>query len=123
MIFLKIAILALFWIVYTRRQRKMKKNGIITIVAIIVVAVIGVVLGFVVWSGKEATLSFIVDDEVYHTIKTKGKESITLPDDPTKDGYTFDGWFIDDECKNAFEFDVMPASNTTIYAKWNPEQN
>jgi uncharacterized repeat protein (TIGR02543 family) len=49
--------------------------------------------------------------------------AITAPDDPTKDGYTFDGWFIDDECKNAFEFDVMPASNTTIYAKWNPEQN
>ena len=36
-------------------------------------------------------LNFIVDGEVYDTISTNGKEAIKLPDNPTKDGYVFDG--------------------------------
>ena len=36
-------------------------------------------------------LNFIVDGEVCATISTNGKEAIKLPDNPTKDGYVFDG--------------------------------
>ena len=49
--------------------------------------------------------------------------TITKPDDPTKEGYTFAGWFIDNETfENEFEFTTMPASDTTVYAKWNVKQ-
>ena len=44
--------------------------------------------------------------------------TITAPTDPTKDGYTFRGWFADEACTNAYTFDKMPSANVTIYAKW-----
>ena len=46
-------------------------------------------------------------------------EHVTKPEDPTKDGYTFDGWYKDAEFTTAFDF-VKETINadTTIYAKW-----
>ena len=38
-------------------------------------------------------LSFRVDGEVYQTITTTGNEGITIPENPTKTGYEFGGWF------------------------------
>ncbi len=47
-------------------------------------------------------LNFIVAGEVYDTISTNGKEAIKLPDNPTKEGYIFDGWYWDNEIWKAF---------------------
>lgn len=38
---------------------------------------------------------------------------------PTREGYTFAGWFEDEWCQNQFELTSMPAKNLRIYAKWN----
>ena len=35
---------------------------------------------------------------------------------PTKTGYTFDGWYLDENFETPF--DGMVATNTTLYAKW-----
>ncbi len=75
---------------------------------------------------KKLTISFVVDDEVVDTLKTNGKEGITLPEEPTKDGYVFDGWFID---KNSWFLELTADSLTTapividtnVYAKWKAE--
>ena len=40
-------------------------------------------------------LSFMVDDAVYTTIDTAGGEVISMPQDPTKEGEEFDGWYWD----------------------------
>ena len=42
-------------------------------------------------------VNFMVDGEVYNTVSTEGKETITIPENPTKEGYTFDGWYWDNE--------------------------
>ena len=39
-------------------------------------------------------LNFIIDNEVYAIIKTSGDETITLPENPTKDNYTFAGGIL-----------------------------
>ncbi|MBQ8177852.1 MAG: leucine-rich repeat protein [Clostridia bacterium] len=49
----------------------------------------------------------------------KSGSSLTLPEPPTRDGYVFIGWFLD----NKFEREVNPAlfkvvSNVTIFAGW-----
>ena len=41
-------------------------------------------------------VNFVVDGEVYVVVKTGGEETIEIPDDPTKEGYTFGGWYLDD---------------------------
>ena len=45
---------------------------------------------------------------------------ITIPTEPTKDGYIFEGWYEDISYTNKFNFDTNINNNITIYAKWNP---
>ncbi|EQC2101317.1 BspA family leucine-rich repeat surface protein [Listeria monocytogenes] len=37
---------------------------------------------------------------------------------PVKEGYYFDGWYLDQDCTNKFDFSLPAAVSTTIYAKW-----
>jgi uncharacterized repeat protein (TIGR02543 family) len=45
-------------------------------------------------------------------------DSIIKPDDPTREGYTFAGWYSDEALINAYSFTTMPSQATTLYAKW-----
>ena len=40
------------------------------------------------------------------------------PTAPTKDGYTFDGWYSDKELKTAYDFSAKVTKSFTLYAKW-----
>ena len=54
-------------------------------------------------------------------IEAKHGDPITAPADPTKDGYTFKGWYTDAACTDGSEYDVpptMPGESKTVYAKW-----
>lgn len=42
----------------------------------------------------------------------------TEPTAPTKDGYTFDGWYTDSKFKNEYDFDTKIAKSIILYAKW-----
>lgn len=37
---------------------------------------------------------------------------------PTRDGYTFDGWYVDKEYTAEFDFNTPIKENKTVYAKW-----
>jgi len=45
-------------------------------------------------------------------------EKATIPVDPTKDGYTFDGWYINLDDENEFDFSTPITKNITLEAKW-----
>lgn len=47
---------------------------------------------------------------------------IEAPEDPTRDGYTFGGWFTDEEYENAYDFASPVTENITLYAKWTEKQ-
>ena len=40
------------------------------------------------------------------------------PDEPTKDGYNFAGWFIDKYLTEEFDFSTSVKGDITLYAKW-----
>jgi uncharacterized repeat protein (TIGR02543 family) len=42
----------------------------------------------------------------------------TQPENPTKDGFTFSGWYADSELTQEFDFSTPIVQDTTIYAKW-----
>ena len=51
-----------------------------------------------------------VEKEVVETGKT-----VTIPVDPTKEGYTFDGWYLDGE---KYDFNTKVTKDITLKAKW-----
>ena len=44
--------------------------------------------------------------------------AISAPQEPTKQGYSFAGWYKDAELTEYFAFDVAPTENITLYARW-----
>ncbi len=55
-----------------------------------------------------------VNDDVVINGKTLAK-----PEDPVRDGYTFVGWYIDENFKSPFMFGTQPVvADTTLYAQW-----
>ncbi|MFZ9139151.1 MAG: InlB B-repeat-containing protein, partial [Bacilli bacterium] len=45
-------------------------------------------------------------------------EVLSQPADPTRNGYTFDGWFTNSSFSTPYSFTTIPNQNTTIFAKW-----
>ncbi len=50
------------------------------------------------------------------TVKENGL--VTKPTDPTKEGYTFSGWYLDLNDNDAYDFSTKVTKNITLYAKW-----
>lgn len=51
------------------------------------------------------------------TLKAEVGEEITISN-PTKEGYMFDGWFLDEALTSPFNPTKMPSGGLTLYAKW-----
>ena len=49
---------------------------------------------------------------------TAANGSIAKPADPTREGYTFAGWYTDEACTEAYDFSVAVTADMTLYAKW-----
>ncbi|MEI6579421.1 MAG: InlB B-repeat-containing protein, partial [Eubacteriales bacterium] len=62
------------------------------------------------WQSTTFNAYFKVDGEPYHTSVTTKGETIVLPNDPQKVGYTFNGW--------DFVPSPMPSNDVTINATW-----
>lgn len=43
---------------------------------------------------------------------------LVKPADPTRDGYTFGGWYTDEACTRAYDFATPVSADLTLYAKW-----
>ena len=80
-----------------------------------------------IWLANDQTLTFHANGGTFsakfggketYAVTAKTDSKFKLPDEPTRPGYTFEGWFTDKDGTTAFDAAVMPASNTTVYAKW-----
>ena len=94
-------------------------------IVILLGVVFALVLSFALTAcGKVALkLTFKVDGEVYQTISTSGNEVISMPENPTKDGFIFDGWFWDEGTwQKPFTanslLDTPLSSDMSVYAKF-----
>ncbi len=95
----------------------------LTILVLSVVMALCTVFGVTACSSKKYTLKFMVDGVEYHSIQTKGNEQVTLPEDPTKAGHTFAGWYFDDTTfEQEFKADSLVSNaitqDTSVYAKF-----
>ena len=83
---------------------------------------------FVACGSVKFKVNFMVDGIIYEVVTTDGNQTISIPKDPTKDRYEFDGWFWDENIwQKPFTanslLDQPLTSDMKIYAKWsNSEQ-
>lgn len=54
-------------------------------------------------------------------LKVEDIAQFTLPEDPVKEGFVFDGWYLDVDLTNPFESLPTDVKNIKLYAKWEEE--
>ncbi|MDY5626541.1 MAG: S-layer homology domain-containing protein, partial [Clostridia bacterium] len=74
-------------------------------------------------SGGGGTTQYTVTFETnggnkINSVKVNKNSTLSKPTEPTKEGYTFDGWYRDKACKNAYDFGESVTKSITLYAKW-----
>ena len=72
------------------------------------------------WDINQYTIKFVSDhgsfaDQTIEHGKLIETDKLTIP---TVEGYTFDGWYADENRTIEFDFTKPITSNTTVYAKW-----
>ncbi len=59
-----------------------------------------------------------VDGTVTDVYKIEKDKSFILPDDPAKEGYTFNGWYTDEEFSVEYDNSRVVSNNLNLYAKF-----
>jgi uncharacterized repeat protein (TIGR02543 family) len=56
---------------------------------------------------------------VIPSLEVKAGEAYNLPE-PTREGYTFGGWYLEEDFQTSANFMVLSNQDRTLYAKWEP---
>ncbi len=72
---------------------------------------------------EEHRITFYAEETVHHTIKTKGNVLLTFPRNPSRVGYTFEGWYFDKDVWHQPFLDTHYADkplteDVSVYAKF-----
>ena len=71
------------------------------------------------WANGLYTISFEENGGSNVSNITQDYNTTTLkPLNPTKEGYDFGGWYLDEELTASYNFTTMPSEDTTVYARW-----
>lgn len=100
------------------------KNRILIILALVMLCAVGVFALAACNNTETYTVTFMVrengttgDWQQYTTVDTNDDGSVTLPAEPTVDGYTFRDWYTDEACSADNVFDETSVSgDITVYA-------
>ena len=80
------------------------------------VAAAGVVTGIIIYNNNHLTVTYTLDGKEYEVTENIKKGSILKePETPTKEGYTFDGWYVDGE---KFDFDTEIKGKLELEARF-----
>ena len=61
---------------------------------------------------------WIGNDTPYLSINLEEGQKVIKPEDPTKDGYVFLGWYNTSNLITSFDFDSIITENRNVFAKW-----
>lgn len=68
--------------------------------------------------GDFYSVTFISEGSIIFTQTVSSGNSITQPSTPTRQGYSFVGWYSDSALSIPYNFSSAVTSNITLYAKW-----
>lgn len=90
-----------------------KKNAIFSIVLILVI--VASVWFFLDLNEKNYEVMFSSNGESLYFYKINKDSTIERPEDPKRDGYIFDNWYLDDK---VFDFNTKVNKKIELVAKW-----
>lgn len=71
------------------------------------------------WTINSYSISFVTNGgSTVPTLTYNYHATVQLPFISTKEGFTFNGWFLNEGLTEPFDVTVMPAQGLTLYAKW-----
>ncbi len=75
---------------------------------------------FAQWSPVDYNITFEINgaEEKIPDQKVKYAETAIEPEEPTKPGYTFEGWYTDAILTEPFDFETLIDKDLILYAKW-----
>ena len=73
---------------------------------------------YAVWEGATITVTFMDGDTEYHAVSMASGSPMAFPDDPTRSGHVFRGWFVDPGCQEKVQASLRPTEDITLYAGW-----
>ena len=97
----------------------MNKKNIALLIAGIVLAAIIAVLIFLFTSKKTVSFDSVGGSSV-PSQEVRFFSKASKPQDPTRDGYTFDSWYLDDK---KFDFDSRITKDTKLVARWSAAES
>lgn len=57
------------------------------------------------------------------SVEVKEGQPVDAPVPPVRDGYTFKGWFTDEECTAKYDFNTPVTKDLTLYAGWEKDSD
>ncbi len=97
-------------------KEKNSKIIIGVIIGILILVIIFILLAFI---PKYHTVTFDSNGgTLIEAIKVKENDKVKKPENPTKDGYIFAGWYLEDKL---FDFDTKITKDITLKAHWDSD--
>ena len=70
------------------------------------------------WVPKQMVVCFMDGDNLYDIAVPDYDSKLERPADPVRAGYTFAGWYTDEECTQAYNFADPVRADFDLHAKW-----
>ena len=61
---------------------------------------------------------FVVDETTTNKVLVDKGNKVAKPEDPTREGFKFEGWFTNSDYTEAYDFDAAVETSFNLYAKW-----
>lgn len=110
-------------------QRKLRglyrhvKISVKTLDRIIVVGIVAIVL-VLIFAAKHGGYTITFDSNGGTDVPSQALrygDLIAEPEPPTREGYRFGGWYIDEATNEPWDFDTAVGDSMELYAKWVPD--
>ena len=100
----------------------MQKNKKAIIVAVVIVLLLIIFAAIFILSNQKYTVTFdSKGGTLVEAQEVKKNGTATEPADPTREGYTFLGWYTSETSTVKYDFDTKVVENITLLAKWQKE--
>ncbi|MDO5556748.1 MAG: InlB B-repeat-containing protein [Clostridia bacterium] len=77
------------------------------------------ILNFTITDSNSLYVAFETNGGSYiNSLQKEIGDKITLPDNPTKEGWIFEGWYTDETLNTPFDTNTELLNNLVLYAKW-----